>query len=134
MKRILLAAALLFTFILPNAAFAGPEGVYHVEGTNPGNKGSYSGTVAVERNGDTYTVAWDIGGTEYIGTGLGAANVKGTFTMGPANDDDIALAVSYISGESFGQTFYIKQEDGSWKGIWAYGGAKTIGSETWTPQ
>ena len=134
MSRILFFAALLFTFIVPNSAFAGPEGVYYVEGTNPGNKGRYSGTVTVERNGDTYTVAQDIDGSQYIGTGLGAANVKGNFTIGPANEGDIALAVSYISGESFGQAFYIHQEDGSWKGIWAYGGAKKIGSETWTPQ
>jgi len=134
MHRILLLAAMLFTLINPLSAFAGPEGVYSVQGTNPGNKGSYSGTVAVERNGDTYVVAWDIGGTQYVGTGLGAANVKGTFTMGPANQDDIALAVSYVSGKSFGQAFYVEQEDGTWKGIWAYGGARQIGSETWTPQ
>lgn len=134
MNRILLLTALLFALAFPSYALAGPEGVYRVEGTNPGDGSAYSGTVAVERNGQTYTVVWDVGGSEYIGTGLGAAYANGHYTMGPASSDDSVMAVSYISGNSFGQTFYVEQSNGQWIGIWAYGGAREIGTETWTPE
>ena len=114
-------------------AFAGPEGKYTVEGSNPGGGSVYQGTVAVERNGQTYSVVWDVGGTKYVGTGLGAANVKGTPTMGPASEQDNAIAISYVSNGTFGLTFYVEQENGQWKGIWTFGGSSQIGTEIWTP-
>ena len=127
--------AILFTLMLVSipSAKADPVGVYQVEGTNPGGKDGYTGEVAVERNGDTYTVVWVVGGQEYIGTGLGAANVNGSVVMGKADQKDIALTVSYISGDSFGLAFFVKQDNGQWNGIWTYGGSDRIGNEVWTP-
>jgi hypothetical protein len=100
------------------AAFADPVGKYDVEGTNPGNGKSYSGTVSVERTGDTYRIVWNIGGTRYVGTGIG--------------DKDF-LAVSYQSGNDTGLALYATTGDG-WKGIWTYAKGTKIGSERWTEQ
>lgn len=126
----LMFAALIFT--IPQAK-ADPVGTFDVEGSNPGGKGTYTGKVAVERNGDTYTIVWLVGDDEYIGTGLGAAHVNGSLVMGKADDKDIALTVSYVSGDSFGLAFFVKQDNGQWNGIWTYGGSSKIGKEIWTP-
>ena len=131
LSRLASAAALAF---LPLTAAAGPEGTYLAQGTGPGGQGAYSGTVTVQRTGQTYQVLWNVGGQEYIGTGLGASNVNGSFTMGPASPDDIAIAISYVTNGSFGLTFYVEQPNGQWSGIWTYGGAQQIGTETWTRQ
>ena len=128
----LLATALIA--LAPLAASAGPEGLYTAHGTGPGGGGAYSGTVAVQRTGQTYHVRWVVGGQEYVGTGLGASNVNGTFTMGPASPQDTAIAVSYVTNGSYGLTFYVEQPNGQWTGIWTYGGAQTIGTEVWTRQ
>jgi len=96
-------------------ALADPVGEYTVKGTNPGNGGSYSGTVTVEKTGQTYKVVWTIGSTRYIGTGIG-------------NKDFIA--VSYRSGNSSGLALYGAKGD-NWDGVWAYSGSKQIGTERW---
>ena len=132
--RALILSALVTVSLFVSPALAGPEGTYAVEGTNPGGSTKYNGTVTVERSGQTYSVIWHVGGTKYVGTGLGAANVKGTPTMGPASDQDTAIAISYITEGSFGLTFYVEQDDGRWKGIWTFGGSRQIGAEVWTPQ
>ena len=126
--------ALAITLCLPCAAFAGPEGEYTVQGTSPGSATPYSGEVSVTRNGETYAVIWDVGGTKFYGTGLGASNVDGTFTMGPATPTDTAIAIGYLSGKSYGLAFYVLQANGDWQGIWAPGGAPQIGTEVWTPR
>lgn len=131
--RMNISLAILFTALFTLPALAGPEGRYTVEGTDPGSGGTYRGTVTVERTGATYAVLWNVGGTEYLGTGLGAANVNGTPTMGPASDQDTAIAISYVAQGSFGLTFYVEQPNGQWQGIWTYGGSKSIGTEVWTP-
>lgn len=126
---------IVFAFITTiSNAFADPTGIYNVEGVNPGNGPAYEGSVAVEKNGATYVVVWNVGGEEYIGTAIGAANVNGTITFGDASQNDTALTVSYVSGDSFGLALFAEQENGQWKGIWTYGGSDSIGSETWTPQ
>ena len=132
--RALFLSALVAMILLPIQAVAGPEGNYSVEGTNPGNGDRYRGTVTVRRSGQTYAVVWNISGTEFIGTGLGSANVKGTPTMGPASDQDTAISISYISDGSFGLAYYVEQSNGQWKGIWTYGGSTQIGTEIWTPR
>lgn len=128
---------LLFVFslaiLIPLQALAGPEGTYSVEGSDPGTGNVYTGTVTVKRNGQTYAVLWDVDGTEYLGTGLGAADVKGVPTMGPASERDTAIAISYVTSGSFGLTFYVEQPNGQWRGIWTYAGSDRIGSEIWTP-
>ena len=74
------------------AAFAGePEGRYSVVGSNPGNGSRYSGTVMVEKTGQTYKVTWNIGGEIYVGTGIGSSE---------------GLAVSYRSGNQSGLAIY----------------------------
>lgn len=129
---ITLASTLLFIGV--QAAVAQPIGVYDVVGVNPGDSTPYDGTVAVEINGATYTVIWQIDGEEYIGTAIGAANLKGSIIFGEAVENDAALAVSYGSGDNFGLALFVEQENGQWSGIWTYGGSNAIGSETWIRQ
>ena len=129
MKSICLA---LFLTTLPALALADPAGTYDVRGRNAdGNE--YTGTVRVERNGETYNVAWNIGGTEFIGTGLGARFEGDRFVMGPASPDDTAISVGYISGQSFGMAMYFQQPDGQWHGVWTYGGSDKAAPESWQP-
>lgn len=127
--------ASLFLAAFIASAMAGPEGVYEVAGKDIGTDNPYSGTVEVVRTGKTYSVRWDIGGASYVGSGLGAAPVKGMTVVGPADENDYVLAVGYIAGnQGFGLAYYVEQEDGSWKGIWTYGGSEELGSEVWTPR
>jgi hypothetical protein len=114
-RSVALAGALIFTSI---TASADPVGRYTVEGKNPGGGSSYSGTVSVEKSGETYRVVWDVGGTRFIGTGVG-------------NKD--FLAVSYRSGNSTGLALY-GSEGANWTGIWAYADGRELGAERWTPR
>jgi hypothetical protein len=113
----IVAAVLALTVAAPVVA-ADLTGDYTIEGSNPGNKGHYTGTVTVRRTGETYSVVWVVGGTRYIGTGIG-------------NKDFIA--VSYRSGNDTGLALY--GPDGSnWNGIWTYAGGKQVGTERWLRQ
>jgi len=112
----LAAAAVIFG---TSAAYAAdPAGEYEVEGNNPGGGGSYSGTVTVRKTGETYSVIWTIGGTKYVGTGIG-------------NKDFIA--VSYRAGNNTGLAMY-GEDGGNWTGIWTYAGGKQLGAEHWKRQ
>ncbi len=66
-----LAAFVAVFIVVTVPALADPVGRYTVEGKNPGGGPSYSGTVSVERTGQTYRVVWDVGGSRFIGTGVG---------------------------------------------------------------
>lgn len=112
-------------------ALADPVGTYSVVGENPDTGGQYHGTVRVSRTGDTYKVVWKIGSTTYVGTGLGAVIRDGKFNIGKAEPDDSILSVGYVSGRSFGMAFYIEQPDGSWQGVWTYGGSRDVAREEW---
>ena len=101
--------------LIGTAAFADPVGKYDVAGTNPSGS-SYSGTVSVQKTGDTYKVTWNIGGTQYVGTAIGV--------------DDF-LAVSYVSGGNTGLALFGADGD-EWKGIWTYAGGTKVGTESWT--
>jgi hypothetical protein len=117
MRTFTLAAAALA--VSATFAFAAdPVGRYSVEGANPGGKGKYSGTVTVEKTGETYRVIWVVGGTRYIGTGIG--------------DKDF-LAVSYRSGDSTGLALY-GSDGGNWAGVWTYAGGREVGPEIWKRQ
>lgn len=115
MRRALLALAAIAASM---PAFADPVGNYRVEGTNPGNNTPYRGTVKVERTGETYRVVWVVGGTTYVGTGIG-------------NKD--FLAVSYRSGDSTGLALY-GDTGGDWLGVWTYANGRQVGSERWVRQ
>ena len=69
------AAAVTLLVLSTLLAFADPVGRYTVTGSNPGSNpgsnGRYSGTVTVERTGDTFRVTWDIGRQTFVGTGIG---------------------------------------------------------------
>jgi hypothetical protein len=93
-----------------------PVGRYDVSGTNPGNRGTYSGPAAIEKTGDTYRVVWQIGSDRYVGTGVG----NGEF-----------IAVSYRFGNESGLALYGANGSG-WKGVWAYSGGQQLGTEVWT--
>ena len=99
------------------SSLADPAGTYRVSGTNPGSGSTYSGTVTVKRNGDTFLLAWTIAGNRQIGVGIGK--------------DDF-LAVLYRSGDSTGIAFYRADENSGWEGIWAPLGSQTLGTEKWT--
>jgi hypothetical protein len=97
-------------------ALADPVGRYSVAGGNPGGGARYSGTVTVERTGDTFRVTWDIGGQTFVGTGIG--NEKG-------------LAVAYRSGNQTGIAIYAAN-GANWEGAWTYTGGREVGGEVWT--
>ncbi len=111
-----LAAALVVSIV---PAVADPVGRYDIEGTNPGSTSRYRGTVSVEKTGATYRVIWDVGGTRYVGTGIG--------------DRDF-LAVSYRSGDNTGLALYGHDSNGVWQGIWTYSNGREIGTEKWIPR
>ena len=81
----LIIGTVLVLILTVASSLADPAGTYRVSGTNPGNGSTYSGTVTVKRNGDTFLLAWTIAGSRQIGVGIGK--------------DDF-LAVSYRSGDS----------------------------------
>jgi hypothetical protein len=110
------AAALLWS--AATAFAADPVGKYDVEGANPGGGSKYHGTVTVEKTGQTYRVIWLVGGTRYVGTGIG-------------NKD--FLAVSYKSGSDTGLALY-GTDGGNWVGIWTYAGGRRVGPEIWKRQ
>lgn len=106
----LAAVALVFSV---TAALADPVGKYDIEGTNPGSDTIYSGTLSVERTGQTYRVVWVVGGTRSIGTGVG-------------NKDFIS--VSYKTGSYTGLALYAPEGDG-WVGVCG----PMPGAPSWVP-
>jgi hypothetical protein len=112
--RSIFAVALL-VLSAATALAADPVGSYTVEGTNPGGGSHYNGTVSITNTGATYRVVWVVGGTRYVGTGIG-------------NKDFIA--VSYRSGNDTGLALY-GADGGNWKGLWTYAGGREVGTEIW---
>ena len=116
MIRAIATGILLLGAALAPAMADDPVGRYDVSGTNPGNRGTYSGSATVEKTGDTYRVVWQIGSDRYVGTGVGNSEF---------------IAVSYRFGNESGLALYGASERG-WKGVWAYSGGQQLGSEVWT--
>ena len=118
----------------PGLALADPSGTYNVVGRNT-DGGTYKGTVEVSRMGATYKVVWVIGGKQSVGTGLDSHFENGdTIVTGPASDKDTGLSVGYLNKDSYGVATYYLQRDGSWQGVWTYGGSEHTTSENWTRQ
>jgi hypothetical protein len=106
----------IFALLLSiGVALGDPEGTYDMTGVNPGNGSKYSGTVVVQRTGDTFQVTWTVNRQQILGIGIGKSDY---------------LAVSYRSGNIIGLAVYSQSEDG-WIGIWAPVGSRELGSETW---
>ncbi|HEY5216231.1 MAG TPA: hypothetical protein VIJ17_04980 [Pseudolabrys sp.] len=118
MRPMLAVSAAVLLWSAATAFAADPVGSYTVAGANPGGKGEYTGTVTVEKTGETYRVIWLVGGTRYIGTGIG-------------NKDFIA--VSYKSGSDTGLALY-GADGGNWTGIWTYAGGRQVGPKLWKHQ
>ncbi len=118
MRHLFAIAAAALVLGITHAFAANPVGTYRVEGTNPGGGSAYSGTVTVEKTGETYRVVWVVGGTRYIGTGIG-------------NKDFIA--VSYKSGNDTGLALY-GEDGGNWAGVWTYASGRQVGAEIWKRQ
>lgn len=98
---------------------AGPEGQFIVTGTDPGNTGSYGGTVNVVAKGKAYDVVWKIGNARFTGVGV--------YT-------DRDFSVAYYGSNLTGVAVYRQQADGTWNGVWAVKGSGRLGSEVWTPR
>lgn len=130
--KVLLTACLLA--LAPVAAIASPVGTFDVVGTNGSSGVDYTGTVSIERTGDTYVVYWKIGADEFVGTGLGAKFVGDRFEVAPASDGDTAISVGYISKDNFGVAMFFLQPDGTWHGAWTFGGSKSVAYEKWAAQ
>lgn len=126
--------AVLAAPVLAAPAVADPVGTFDVIGTNPGTSDEYRGTVTVTRSGEAYSVTWDIAGTRFDGTGLGGKVVDGSFLIGGASPEDIAVAVGYVVGDSFGIAMYFEGPDGAWEGVWTTGGGDTLATERWVPR
>jgi hypothetical protein len=113
--RLFIGIAVAFALTAVSAR-ADPVGTYELSGTNPGNGSAYSGTVTVQRTGDTFLIIWIVAGSRQVGIGIGK--------------DDF-LAVSYRSGNAIGIAVYRPDGDG-WRGIWAPAGSQNLGTEVWT--
>ncbi len=112
--RIVIAAVAL-ALGAATAFAADPAGRYAVEGTNPGNASRYTGTVQVERTGQTFRVVWTVGTARYVGTGIGSREF---------------LAVTYGTGRTNGIALYAA-DGGNLKGLWTNAGGRDLGSEIW---
>ena len=112
-------ATLTAAFLIAVPAFAAdPAGTYRVEGTNPGGRGSYVGSVTVHRTGQTYNVTWTISGSQHVGTGI-------------ANNHSFTTS---WSGASTGGTALYAPAGNNWTGIWTENGGQQIGTERWLRQ
>ena len=117
--RTLAVTAIVMSLINAAAWAADPVGSYRVNGSNPNNGGSYSGTVTVEKTGQTYKVTWVFADqTTHIGTGIG---------------NDHFIAVSYHSGNATGLALY-GDAGSDWQGIWTYQDGTETGTENWSRQ
>lgn len=132
-KHGFVAAACASFLVFSGSVLADPVGTYAVTGANPGGGEPYSGTVSIERTGETYAVVWKIGEATFTGVGIGASrSPTGDTTFGRASPNDNVLSIGYVSQGSFGQALYVESGDGSWSGVWAFGGATNLGTESWT--
>src|SRR5262245_54234842 len=115
--RIVPLAALAAGLLLTPAWAGDPVGTYNVTGSNPCGRSTYSVTATVEKTGATYKVTWNVGGSRFVGTGLG---------------DSRFLGVSYRTGDYTGLAPYAPAADDGWEGVWTYANGTELGKEKWT--
>jgi hypothetical protein len=77
-------------------------GTHTIEGTAP-NGNTYTGSVAIEKTGDTYKMSWTIGDQQYVGVGIESGD---------------KLVVAYGRG-NFGCMDYDLSRDEEMEGRWA---------------
>lgn len=109
-----LLTVLLILVAAPALAF---EGEYVVQGGNPGNRGSYQGLASIAKNGETFLIAWNVGGKVYRGIGIA--------------DQDV-LAVSVPDAKQV--VLYRKDKDGRLIGRWSVFGMDQSAPEVLVPR
>ncbi len=120
-KRFAAIFGILSSVLIASGAKAGGiEGLYTVEGQNPGQPGSYKGEAQIKQTGRTYSVVWRIGQTQQIGTGIVIDNVLSiVFTpVGPARP---GVAVYNITDQKVSG------------GVWTSLGSQVVAEEIWSP-
>ncbi|HYE52038.1 MAG TPA: hypothetical protein VEB20_20755 [Azospirillaceae bacterium] len=127
MRRLpaILAAPLAAALLLLPAAAGAIEGRYRIDGRNPGEAGGrYGGEVAVAKAGDTYQVAWAVGGQKWVGTGIVTGKVLSVVYGLPTPNGGLA---------SPGVAAYEINPDGTLTGGFALLGTRARGVEAWIP-
>ena len=81
-------ALLSLLFILPVTMFASISGTYKVEGFDPSTQSKYTGTVVIQKRGQTYSAIWTFpSGNEDIATGVRKGDhISFVFQEHPTND------------------------------------------------
>ena len=90
----------------------GGNGQYQVSGQMP-NGQSYSGTLSLQKTGDTFQAQWAIGNTIYNGVGMLSGDL---------------LVIGYGYGQGFGVVEYAFNRNQA-NGRWAMGGGQSLGIE-----
>jgi hypothetical protein len=90
------------------------EGTHEVEGKNP-NGSAYTGSVTIEKTGDTYAFTWTVAGETYPGIGIDVGEGKVLVAYGKNNFGVIAYDMSNM--------------DEVVQGRWAAHGQRVIGIE-----
>ena len=110
-------AGLLLALATPALAL---EGLYNVEGRNPGQSQSYKGEVQIKQTGLTYTIIWKIGEGAQIGTGILVDNVLSIVFTAPGPTRP-GLAVFTVA------------DDKILNGVWTSLGSQIVAEEVWSP-
>ena len=110
---------ILLVVLIPVAVSAADiTGTYDCQGTNPGGKGNYKGTVVIEKPGDAYKVTWSIAGQTFNGVGI-------------LEGDQFSVGYTDAAKSWFGVIVY-KVKGNTLTGPWAVYGSGNMGSETLT--
>jgi hypothetical protein len=117
MKAITLALALAAASAAPALAV---EGRYKVEGRIPGQERNYDGEAVVKRTGQTFTVAWRIGNSTHVGTGIMIDNKLTVVYQGIGGGGRPGLVIFDVRDDRIGE------------GIWTELGLQEVGTENWT--
>ena len=120
MKLVLARAALAASVVaLASAAHATGEGVYIVEGANPGGASPYHGQAELKQVGEgVWEMHRDMGDATYTGHGVG---------------DSQATAITYHSGGQNGTVLCVTDGKGRYRGVWADDNGNQVGVESLTP-
>ena len=98
------------------------EGRYRVEGTNPGNAtATYKGEALIRKAGASYSIVWQTGGTQQVGTGL-------------LTGDVLAVAFHGVGSTQAGVASFRVENGRVAGGTWCMIGAQTTGTERWTAE
>lgn len=119
MRTALFAAVVAIAGIgVAGPSVADPSGGYDISGVNPDGT-TYSASVLVSKVGDVFALTYTLDDDSKV--------------SGSAIGDDEVLAIGYAQEDDTGVALMFA-EDGKWKGVWTYLGAKGLGTEEWTPQ